>query len=243
MRYRKAPILEAVLEFRWSSSKSLEELRIALSSSAFEDFEEPKSRNQLDTTVKLDGSAYSHEKRQIGFEATLRDGLQIVFLEEQKFIFVQRAPYDRWEYFSERALALLAPTVEALGIEEFSRVGLRFVNRIDIPEQKIDTDDYVTVRFDGPRQDRGAIEELQMRVVKPSEKEGLHYALILATTKSPWPDYSSILLDIDVFTREPIPAKGEKLMHVLGEMRREKNEIFEECVTDRARDLFGGVEE
>lgn len=133
---------------------------------------------------------------------------------------------------------LLKQVVDELNIDEFERVGLRYVNRIDIPLSKgtgINTDDYVTIKLDGPRQDLGIIEEFQMRVVKPTEKEGIHYALVLATTAAPMPGFSSILLDIDVFTRVPTPASGEKLMSALDEMRAEKNNIFEECLTDKAR--------
>lgn len=245
MRYKKAPILEAVLEFRWSPSKSLDELKAVLTSAAFDGFGEPKPRVQIDATVDLDANAFSHQQRQLGFEAARRDGSEIVFLEEQKFVFVQRAPYDRWEHFSQRALKLLTATVSALNVDEFSRVGLRFVNRIDIPdhgEQGANTDEYVTITFAGPRHDFGIIEEFQMRVVKSSTKEGLRYALVLATTESPLPDHSAILLDIDVFTLKPVPASGEKLINMLGEMRVEKNDIFEKCLTDKARVLFGGVE-
>lgn len=245
MHYKKAPILEAVLEFRWPSSKALGELKAVLESSVFEGFEAPKPRVQFETALKIDenGISHNHNQRPLGFEVTLRDGSEIVFLEEQKFVFAQRAPYDRWEYFSGKALALLTPTVAALDVTEFSRVGLRFINRIDIPEPKIDTDEYVTISFNGPRDDRGIIEEFQMRVVKPSEREGLRYALVLATMASPLPKHSSILLDIDVFTREPIPATGEKFMHMLGEMRSEKNDIFQKCITEKTIELFGGIEE
>ena len=246
MRYVKAPILEAVLEFRWSPAKSLDELEPVLQLSEFEGFEGPTPRVQVDATIDIRAGSVAHKQQQIGFEASLRDGSEIVFLEESKFVFLQRAPYSRWDHFSQRALALLAPTVAALRIDEFSRVGLRFVNRIDIPNQSeagIETDRYVNIRFDGPRLDRGVIEEFQMRVVKPTEKDGIHYALVAATTASPLPDHSAILLDIEVFTRERLVACGEDLTRTLGEMRAEKNDIFEECLTDAARELFGGEEE
>ena len=244
LRYRKAPILEAVLDFRWSSPNSLEELMGLLGSPAFAGYGEPKPRVQVDAAVDLAANAVSHQQRQLGFEVALREGSEIVFLEQQALVFIQRAPYDRWEYFFERAMALLIPTVAALSVNAFSRVGLRFVNRIDIPmdgASGIDTDEYVTIKFDGPRKDRGIIEEFQMRVVKPTEKEGIHYALVVATTASPLPNHTAILLDIDVFTPNAVPASGENLMSLMSEMRREKNEIFEECITNKARDLFGGV--
>ncbi len=245
MRYRKAPILEAVLAFDWAPQKPLAELKDVLSSACFEGFEEPKNRFQLEASFDIESSAVSQKHRQLGFQATVRDGSEIVFLEEGRFAFIQRAPYDRWDTFLQRATALLSPTVSALGIDEFSRVGLRFVNRIDIPSQGAsgtDTDKYVTVKFDGPRIDRGQIDEFQMRVVKPSEKDGLAYALVLATTPSPLPDHTAILLDIDVFTRKPLAATGEELIQMLSEMRQEKNDIFEKCITDAARELFGGAE-
>ena len=224
----------------------MDELQAVLSHPVFEHFEEAKPRIHVDAAINVDAGKISHEQKQLGYEVSLRDGSEIVFLEEQQFIFVQRAPYDRWEYFSKQACTLLEQVVSKLNIDDFERVGLRFVNRIDVPVSEgagINTDDYVTVNFNGPREDRGIIEEFQMRVVKPTEKKGIHYALVLATTTTPMPNYVSILLDIDVFTRIPVPASGEKLMSLLGEMRTEKNNIFQECLTDKARELFGGVEE
>jgi uncharacterized protein (TIGR04255 family) len=216
-----------------------------LSSSTFEGFEEPTPRIQIDASVNLGENAVSHQRKQLGFETSSRDGSEILILEEKKFVFVQRAPYDRWEQYSTRAMVLLREVISMLTLSEFSRLGLRFVNRIDIPngeDSSINTDDYVTIKFDGPRKDRGVIEEFQMRVVKPTEKEGIHYALVVATTASPLTNHSAILLDIDVFTRRAVPADDENLNRTLGEMRSEKNEIFEECLTDKARALFGGVE-
>ena len=246
LRYKNAPILEAVLAFDWTPQKPLAELEAVLESTAFESFEKPKKRFQLEADFDIEANAVSQRQHQLGFQTTLRDGSEIAILEQGRFAFVQPAPYDRWDYFVKRALALLVPTVSALAVLEFARVGLRFVNRIDIPNDGrpgVDTNKYFKVKFDGPRRDRREIEEFQMRVVKPTKKEGLAYALVLATTPSPLPDHSAILLDIDVFTRGALPSSGTKLIERLGEMRREKNDIFEKCLTDQARALFGGVEE
>ena len=244
-RYKKAPILEAVIEFRWSSTKSIEELSAILLDDVFQGFEEPKPRQLINASLNVDAGEVSHDRKHVGFEVTLRDGSETVFLEENKFVFVKRAPYDRWEDFSARALSLLKPAVSSLKINEFSRVGVRFVNRIDTPsegESVASTDSYVNISFNGPRKDRGLIEEFQMRVVKPTEKLGIHYALVVATMPSPLPAHSAIILDIDVFTKRASAASGSDLLGLLEQMRDEKNEIFEECVTDQARELFGGLE-
>jgi uncharacterized protein (TIGR04255 family) len=243
VRYRKAPILEAVLEFRWSDAKLLEDLQNALKLQVFRAFEEPKPRRLINAMIDVENGNVSQDVHQVGFDVALKDGTERVFLEQNKFVFVQSAPYDRWDHFAARALELLVPTVDTLGVSDFDRVGARFVNRIDIPFSEVgnfNTDDYITLRFDGPRQDKGIIEEFQMRIVKPTEKEGISYTLVAATSPSPLAGHGGIVLDIDVFTQGSVPASGLTLASVLATMRDEKNDIFERCITDRARDLFGG---
>jgi uncharacterized protein (TIGR04255 family) len=246
VHYKKAPILEAVLEFRWPSDRSVEDLSSALKNPVFTKFEDPKQRFQIDAAINVEADDMSYKRQQVGFEIAVRDGSERVFLDQGMFVYIKSAPYDRWKNFSKRALALLEPVVTALEVEEFSRVGVRFVNRIDVPyadSKGIDTDRYITIRFDGPRLDKGIIDEFQMRVVKPTERDGIHYALIVATATSPLPDHSAIVLDIDVFTKTTFPSFGDDLINALDEMREEKNEIFEACLTDESRALFGGFEE
>jgi len=67
VRYKKAPILEAVLEFRWQSTKSMEDIELVLSLSAFEGFEKPKRRMQISASFDGDAGKFSHEYRQLGF--------------------------------------------------------------------------------------------------------------------------------------------------------------------------------
>lgn len=246
VRYKKAPILEAALEFRWQPEKSLESVRAAAELTIFSEFESPKERKLVNATLDLQGGEISHDSKQVGFELALKDGSQIVILESDKLVFVQRAPYDQWQTFSDRALSLLGPVATALDVREFSRIGVRFVNRIDIPQTNganVNTDDYITVSFDGPRIDRGVVHEFQMRLVKPTLKNGISYALVVATSGSLLPNHSSIVLDIDVFTEGPTPSSGAAFVKVLDEMRDEKNDIFHKCLKPPAVQLFGGIEE
>lgn len=241
MRYKKAPILEAVLEFRWAHPNSLEEVESILSLPEFESFAAPKPRHAISASLDLQAGEVSQDRRHVGFEVARRDGTEIVFLEQGKFVFIQRAPYDRWEYFSKQALEILEPVTRKLGVNEFSRIGVRFVNRIDVPFSdggKFNTDDYITVKFDGPRADLGIIDEFQMRLVKPTTKHGISYALSVATSPSPLAKHGGIILDIDVFTSKPTPTCVPEFFDLLSTMRDEKNAIFESCITDSSRALF-----
>lgn len=246
MRYKKAPILEAVLEFRWTSTKSLEDLTAAIELPLFGEFEEPKPRHRINASVDIKEGAYSEDRKHIGYEVGLKDGSELVFLEEEKFVFIQRAPYDTWEYFSNRALGIFEPVREFMDISELSRVGTRFVNRIDIPLSQagnFDTDEYIAMSFDGPRNDIGVVDEFQMRIVKPiTEDRNVLYALTVAVSPSPLKDHGAIILDIDVFSRQTISTAGDEFVNLLSKMHEEKNDIFEACITDKTRELFGGEE-
>jgi len=246
VRYKKAPILEAVLEFRWSPAIPLEELASTISLPVYEGFEKPKPRYQINATLDVDADELIQERERLGFEVQTRDGLERVFLEKQKFVFIQSAPYDRWEQFAPKALALLDPTIKKLDVETFERVGVRFLNRIDAPNTKpngIKFSDYVKLEVKGPNHGEGNVREFQLRIVRPTKKEGLSYALVMAAVPSPLPEHSGIILDIDVFTNLSHTADRTELEATLDVMQAEKNAIFELCLTDRARDLFGGIEE
>lgn len=243
MRYKKAPILEAAIEFRWASAVPMDALASAARIPVFERFEEPKPRRLMSANFDLEAGGVTQEVTEVGFEMVLKDGSERVFLERDKFVYVQSAPYDQWDDFLGRAMAIMAPTIKSLELAEFSRVGVRFINRIDVPtdeDGKFATDDYITIKFDGPRQDKGIVEEFVLRVVKPTQKDNISYALVVASSPSPLPDHSGIVVDIDVFTQTPTSVVGPKLSTTLGELRVEKDEIFESCITEKARALFGG---
>jgi hypothetical protein len=55
VRYRKAPILEAALEFRWQPERPLDAIRAAAELSVFSEFEAPKERKLVNATLDLQG--------------------------------------------------------------------------------------------------------------------------------------------------------------------------------------------
>ena len=106
-----------------------------------------------------------------------------------------------------------------------------------------DTDEYIAMSFDGPRNDIGVVDEFQMRIVKPiTEDRNVLYALTVAVSPSPLKDHGAIILDIDVFSRQTISTAGDEFVNLLSKMHEEKNDIFEACITDKTRELFGGEE-
>lgn len=242
-RYEKAPIVEAVIEVRWETARTIEDIELLMTTSFRPEFGEPKQRRMVLAQLDLEGGSLSQEQTLIGYQMSKDDGSEIIILETGKFAFIQPAPYDRWEKFSARAVHFIELVSRSLQVSEYSRVGVRFANRIDVPKvegESIETDDFVRIKFDGPRHDIGRVDEFQMRIVKPTEKPGISYALYVATVPSPLAGMESIAVDIDVFSSGELVKMGTEFSNMLNTMREEKNSIFESCLTEKSRMLFGG---
>lgn len=50
------------------------------------------------------------------------------------------------------------------------------------------------------------------------------------------------MLDIDVYKSSNLPMNDAGLISLLGQMRVEKNRIFEMCITQQAREQIFGIE-
>lgn len=246
MRYKKAPIVEAVIEVRWASFATMDMLLPALSGEGFQPFEEPKPRHRIEATFDTQSQAFSYSTDQLGFEAATKDGSQRYLIERDRFAFILTAPYDHWEAFCARFFEVAWPAFELLKIDAFTRIGVRFVNRIDVPvsgDGLPDTNLYLNLSVEGPQAGAGGMKEFQLRVVKHTEDPNILFGLTVANTGSPLPRYSGLLLDIDAFTEQSITVDREELNAVLDALRQTKNHIFEACITDETRAIFGGREE
>lgn len=209
-------------------------------------FDDPRPRQRINATFDVKSEQFDYQVHALGYETSSRDGSQKYLIEGDRFAYIQTAPYDRWEEFSSKFFNFAWPVVEGLGIQEFSRVGVRFINRLDTPmENRIvaDAGVYLNVSVGGPSGDSDIVKEFHTKVVKQTIKPNILYGLTVASVESPLPMHGGILLDIDAFFEGVLSADRAKLNHVLSELRSQKNNIFEECITDRARELFGGWEE
>jgi uncharacterized protein (TIGR04255 family) len=54
------------------------------------------------------------------------------------------------------------------------------------------------------------------------------------------PSFSSFLLDIEIVRTGDLPAKQDDLRPIFAELRQSKNQLFEQMITDEARQIFSG---
>ena len=77
---------------------------------------------------------------------------------------------------------------------------------------------------------------MQLRIPQNDIKS---FALINETIVEPaGPGIASVVLDIDIFRTQELPSDEEEIWRFFEILHARKNDVFEACITDRARELF-----
>jgi len=242
----KAPIVEAV---------------IAIGALPTSQFDEKFVRNHIEN--KLDGYEFKdsihefiqdiqirpqaspenkiHDLGWKGLHYRSNDGLNVVQINRDGFVFSRLQPYESWKQLSSEAHRLWNEYNKIAKPVAINRLGLRFINRFNLPPKELEISKYIDPAPEPPRglelpflafmhQDRLAVPghdyaiNLIRTIQKPSEKNNACVGIII---------------DIDVFTlRTQIEVDDDIFDKQLMEMRWLKNKVFFGSITDEAKEDF-----
>ena len=120
--------------------------------------------------------------------------------------------------------------------ESVTRAALRYINRLDLPLPLKDFKDYLrTVPEVSPSLPQGLSGFFMQLHIPQEDLDAL--AVINETIVPPRkPDTVSVILDIDLFKEKNLGL--DEAWSMFDRFHVRKNEIFEGCITDRARELF-----
>ena len=238
--YPRAPIIEAVIEFKTApmpldlAGKTRDKLRTRFAK--VEDLLEIKITSELGTNL-----APQVQRIPIGYRLMTDDATGVTSVQVHGLSISRLAPYLGWGPFSEDVAEQWRIWWKAAKRPNLTRLGMRFMNRIDIPESSGAShlnSDYVTVSaalgipFEGPRQFMG------IHVLARAKDEDIGARVQVSDVDSPLIGHSAVSIDIDVFCEANVPQSEDGIWAVLNRLRIVKNEIFESAITDRARELF-----
>lgn len=241
-QYERPPITEAVIEIRLEkplSEKVVKKIHNRL-----------KNSYESSDTISSTGIKFDAEKKEIeqlptefvGYRLSSKDRTDIVQIKANAMICSRLAPYNGWENFEPRARKNWGIWRKEIKQARLRRIGLRYINRLDIPykkENKIDVEDYLTVvpKFPEPSLIR-VLTAYTMQIAGPFSIEDFHLNINSNVVKSPLIDNLSIVLDLDLSLNKDLPHNDDKIWELINKMREYKNNAFEMCITDKARELF-----
>ena len=164
---------------------------------------------------------------------------QQLHIRNLSFLVSQLAPYTGWEQFKSRIIRDWDTWRSAVSFRPIERVGMRYINRIDLPiaGPLVQYEDYVTVYPALPALlDPCAYHSVNVRVLLKDIESELN--LKSAVVPSPLPNHLAIVVDLDIARMYQTPPSDKELYSYICQARIKKNEIFEACITQKARELF-----
>ena len=238
--YRKPPIVEAILEFQFDQEISFE--RVQKASTKFASaYPTSETEFEIQGNIELGSQKSTINQRTIGVKLSSKDQSKVILARIRSVGFAELAPYSGWANFIASAKQNFSTWQKSIGNQKISRIGLRYINRIDIPNNGtgIIPAEYVTMH--PPKPGIGLINQIDfytMQVQMPLGVDNLHVTVNTATIASPVPAANSLLLDLDLYTTVDIPRREDHLWERVEGMRTQKNATFEACITDASRELF-----
>jgi uncharacterized protein (TIGR04255 family) len=162
-----------------------------------------------------------------------------------RFNFSVGQPYDRWQPFRDEALELWEIFKEVSGALEISRVALRYINRIDIPNTKMaKLEDYFRIYLEIPEGWPGGTTLSNFFVQFHAHQKDLGCELVVNQTPAPSPeeDMVSVRLDFDLFRElyadSLLVSEDAEAWQLLEKLRERKNEVFNASITKETKGLI-----
>lgn len=239
--YVHPPITEAVIAINFKSTIEFDELT-SVSKKFQKEYPQSQAISNVSFSVDVDGGAVPTPKNtqnQKGWRLSSEDMTEILVMWPQSFTISQLAPYVGWSKFLERFVRDWKKFKRHVGQKEIARIGVRYINRIDIPVNGdiVEHEKYLNVFPKLPN----SLTPLHAFAVQSALKLpdiGCDLLINSAAVPSPVLDRASFMLDLDIFRSLDLPQSDQDIYNLLDEIRNKKNKVFEQCISNRARKLF-----
>lgn len=240
--YARPPITEAVIGITFSSpmdSKKLIRVNKALQKYY------PHKQDVYTVNYSLEFNMIdvvdnkTNLEKILGHRLSTNDQTQLVVLWPNSITLSQLAPYKGWGNFIERFERDWGALKKILGFQQISRIGVRYINRIDIPAKVsvIEHEQFLNIYPKLP----DMLNPLEAYAMQASVTlKDINCQLTINTTSVPSPllEHASFVIDTDIFSDKNPPQSDSDLIKLLNNIRTKKNQVFEACISQPARSLF-----
>jgi len=242
-RFRKAPITEAVIDIQVRFAEPLTRDQLAEFHAAIRDrYPDRQDRVKWEGSFEIGHGTLQQGVRRAaeGFMFRTGDRTRAIQVRQDGFSFNWLHPYETWEAFRNEARIHWERYCDMFRPVEITRLGLRYINRIEMPLPIKDFREYIKTAPDIADGMPQGVSALFMRLEVPDPGREL-IGIITETMEAPVEDGARLplIFDIDIVHRgAPIEPNNPDMWTFFEQMREYKNEIFFASVTDRAKAMF-----
>lgn len=236
--FERAPLTEAACEFRFSPASAWDwTVPGILYDRIKEQFPQKRQQHLVDVEVTFSQeTAKPNVSRAPGMMQLLtEDGSAMVQLGPNLLAINQLQRYPGWDSFRTLILTQFDNYLDVAAPSSLVRLGLRYINRVEVPEHQVDLDKYFTVYPPvppgGPQVYKRFLQQVELEA---SEDDTLKLSFG-SVEGSP---VSTFVLDLDFYRLGEWPIEAARDWIDLAHERVEQS--FFACFTDAAHeDLFG----
>ncbi len=237
--YENPPVVEAICEFRFEPGQPWDITVPGLVYAKLKD-EFPKRREPSFPAEWLPGPAEVKQTlaSQLARIQFLREDEQALVQVADNFLSINHLrPYPTWQVFRQMVSRALAVYREIVLPQGFRRMGLRYINRIAVPEERVEIESFLVAVPRIPARLPQVFTAWAQRVEVPFE--GANGVLALQTGSVQGEEAAqAFLLDLDFATLKPQEVALDQAMVWVEQAHGIVENAFEECLTDKARELF-----
>lgn len=234
--YRNPPLIEALCEFEFQAGQPWDwTVPGRIYERVRREYPLKRELHALELDVRTEGTAAPQEAiggvaRMLFLREDERAALQVG---PDVLAVNQLKPYTDWQSFRAMIERALAVYVEVAQPEQTARIGLRYINRIELPSLS-EAGRYVLFLPQTPEAISHAPESWAMRVNIPDGAQEYLRLQSAALVDAP-----AIVLDIEFATEQPYHPQRNDWLQWLERAHTQIVQVFEASITPVAREAFG----
>ncbi len=250
-KYEQPPVVEALARFQWAQPMPW---NVTTPGLLFERLRgeypaDPQTRSLMQADLSQQAAAGGPASSSFQMSS---GPMQMVFANEEhcRLMIVgpqdisvhALAPYEGWEQLEARLFGGLELLGDLLPVDrQVATLGLRYINRVEIPSTPIRFDDYLTISFALPPTFPAEMVGFLDRVEVVYPDAPVRLAFTWASTDAD-EGTSAFVLDFDLVSALEEPLSLEAAREALADMKAKETSAFEGLLQDSLRKLFGEIQ-
>lgn len=241
--YKRPPLIEALCEFQFVGDQWDWTMPGLIYQKICDQFPQKRQTQFVEFELQAEPEQLSQRvKGGAGRMQFLRsDESALVQVGPNLLVINHLQPYPHWKEFKRLVFDVLTVYNEVASPTGFKRIGVRYINRVEIP----DTIATLTTFFNiGPQLPESVTEPLSsvvMRVELDFMDADGRLLLTLATAPDAVANTSAFILDFDFVTTAAAELTDRTARDWVDTAHSHIETVFEACLTDRLRNLFEEV--
>lgn len=234
VRLKRAPLIEAVCEFRFRDVKTAANLIPGLLYEKVRtEYPEIQMQKGVGVTIEKDkGVSVASEDRTVFKDASRNRLVQVA---GAMLAVNQLKPYVNYQVFRKDIETHLQHYKQVAKPGDIVRIGLRYINKIQIPENKT-LDDIFEIGFRMPKNAFPLPRPFLLRLELPYSNE--RDKLILILSQPPDAEKNATMLDLDYVLVKPDEIKEEDALEWVDIAHEKVESAFNACITEFAWKSF-----